>query len=83
MKIRVHSKLARFRRAGIVFGREPVMLDAAELGAERLAQLEAEPRLVVEYLNDTNTETTAKEPAAGNADRRPGKGAKAGAKEAK
>lgn len=56
MKIRVHSRKDGFRRAGLVFGRQPVTLDAAELGEERLTALEAEPMLVVERLEEPDSE---------------------------
>jgi hypothetical protein len=51
-KIRVHSKRAGFRRAGIAFGAEPVTLDTAELKAGQLDALRAEPMLVVEELGE-------------------------------
>lgn len=53
MKIRVHSKRNTFYRAGMKFGDTPVELDTDELEKGALAQLEAEPMLVVERLGES------------------------------
>lgn len=49
MKIVVHSKPPRFRRAGVEFTHEKRLLDTDHLTAEQLAAIEAEPMLVVEH----------------------------------
>ena len=46
-KIIVKSVADGFRRAGITFNREGVVLDSKELSAEQLAAIKAEPMLVV------------------------------------
>jgi len=40
--------IKRRRRAGIVFGTEPIAIDLAALTAEQLAAIEADPALKVE-----------------------------------
>lgn len=58
MKIQVHSKPPRFRRAGIEFTREKRVLDTHDLTTEQLAAIEAETMLVVERV-----ESAAKSPS--------------------
>lgn len=45
-KIIVKSAPETFRRAGIAFNREGVVLDTADLSKEQLAAIKAEPNLV-------------------------------------
>ena len=53
-KLKVTSKQDGFRRAGIAFSaKEPTILDPKDLKKEQIAQLEAEPMLVVTEFEDT------------------------------
>lgn len=46
-KIIVKSTTDGFRRAGIAFGRDGVVLDTGSLTQEQIAAIKAEPKLVV------------------------------------
>lgn len=46
--LRISAKAARFRRAGITFGREPTVVMLSDLEKDQVEQLRAEPMLTVE-----------------------------------
>lgn len=46
--LRIRAKGDRFRRAGITFGREPTELQLSDLDKATIAELMAEPQLVIE-----------------------------------
>ncbi|MFT0211827.1 hypothetical protein VQ643_04325 [Pseudomonas sp. F1_0610] len=48
--VRVHTKLERRCRAGLVFTREPTLIEGEALDAVDLAALETDPYLHVEYI---------------------------------
>lgn len=51
MKLRIHSKAAKFRRAGMTFGKTAVDIDASDLSEEQIEALANEPMLVVVELS--------------------------------
>lgn len=52
MPIRITSAIAGFRRAGVAHPAEPTDYPDDHFSAKQLQQLEAEPRLVVEQIED-------------------------------
>lgn len=52
MPIRITSTIAGFRRAGVAHPTEPTVYPDDHFSAKQLQQLEAEPRLVVEQIED-------------------------------
>lgn len=53
-KLSIQSKQPGFRRAGRAWPAEPVIVDIAEFSDEQLAQLTAEPMLIVEAVIETD-----------------------------
>lgn len=48
IKLSIQAKQAGFRRAGRAWSTEPEIVDAADFSEEQLAQLKAEPMLIVQ-----------------------------------
>lgn len=63
MKLKIKSKPESFRRAGIVFTREGVIVDTAQLTDEQIDALENEPNLVVAEVDGNESDTTDQPPA--------------------
>jgi hypothetical protein len=72
MSIRITSSVPGFRRAGMAHSAGPVTHPDGTFSDAQLAQLQAEPRLVVEIMDDVaqsdNTSSTAGQPQKGGLD---------------
>ena len=64
VRVRCRPGLEQFYRAGLRFDDEPRVLAIRELGAQRLAQLQAEPNLVLEYVLELEPQPQSQQPQA-------------------
>ncbi|WP_421780731.1 HI1506-related protein [Kiloniella litopenaei] len=72
-KISIVSRKDSFRRAGYKFGKEPVILDTADLDEKQAALLKNEPLLIVQEVKEEEAPKTSPSKTAkgGNATKPP------------